>query len=278
MLQQHCTEGLRCLQLAEICWSCPYASLGACVSFCGFVAGGVRLAAQTDTGKFARARRKQSREDNGEVGYFTRALLLCPGRQPALSPLPCYGRGVAVAAEASVKSTRKRGEKMLAFSCWDALIQLHQRRGCLHPAELLWASTVLWWCLGTSSCPCSLGRSTRKPVSACLAREVFEQAGGGGSALLSLWTSQAQHWPPSLLLKKKGSKELRNMGLSSLGDAGPFWLAGGLVIAGPGPPRILVSLCRAAEDLLIKSQRKGLLELGISWHKVCIATALKHKR
>lgn len=32
---------------------------------------------------------------------------------------------------------------MLAF-CWrDALILLHQRRGSLHPMELLWASTVL---------------------------------------------------------------------------------------------------------------------------------------
>lgn len=37
VLQQHCAEGLWYLQLAKICWSCPYVSLGACVSFCGFV-------------------------------------------------------------------------------------------------------------------------------------------------------------------------------------------------------------------------------------------------
>lgn len=76
-----------------------------------------------------------------------------------------------MAAEARVKSTGKRGEKMLAFGCQYVLILLHQRRGSLHPVELLWASTVLRWWLGTSNCPSSLGRSTRNPVGTCLARE-----------------------------------------------------------------------------------------------------------
>lgn len=40
------------------------------------------------------------------------------------------------------------------------------------------------------------------------AREVSEQAQSDGSALLSSWKSQAQHWPPTPLLEKWNSKEL----------------------------------------------------------------------
>lgn len=98
-----------------------------------------------------------------------RALLLCTGRQPALSPLPCYGMGGTLAAEATVKSTGKRGEKILAFRYWDALILLHQRRS--------YRAAVVRWCLGTSSCPSRLGRSMRKPVSTCVASERFPSKG-----------------------------------------------------------------------------------------------------
>lgn len=104
---------------------------------------------------------------------------------------------------------------MLAFCCRDALLLLHQRRGSLHPMQLLWASPRLWQCLGTSSCPSSLGRRMRKLVS-LPGKGMFSLQGKSlsghrvvavpssprpmeklGTALASLPTSE-----------KKGSKEL----------------------------------------------------------------------
>lgn len=94
----------------------------------------------------------------------------------------------------------------------------HQRTGSLQPMQLLWGSPRLLAVFGHIQLSLWLGEKYEEAGQPAWqgnvlpAREVSEQAQGGGGALLSSWKSHTQHWENHTrhFWEKKGSKRAVN--------------------------------------------------------------------